>query len=89
MPRGPNVGVVLAPQQLDRRHWWHLVRGWAQWPVMCRMSHYLACVILTGVRTTVDIPSLIDMLAGGDDSTVAIQVYVSEYHIIETFTDPD
>jgi len=29
------------------------------------------------------------VLAGGDDSTVAEQVYVSEYHIIETFTDPD
>ena len=64
VPRGPNVGVVLAPQRLDQRRWWHLVRGWAQWPVMCRMSHYLACVILTGVRTTVGIPSLIDMLGG-------------------------
>ena len=61
MPRGPNIGVVLAPQQLDRRHWWHLVRGWAQWPVMCRVSLYLAYVILTGVRT-VGIPSLIAML---------------------------
>lgn len=29
------------------------------------------------------------VLASGDDSTVAAHVYVGEYHIIETFTDPD